>query len=171
MARVAIGVLTLAVGAAALALSNARSCAAHISARQSAPSLTNAAWRWAAAAPGMNIYIADSGMPAAARLTSVWVDRRYLGSAAGIDKNLIELRELDCVRKLTRRKSPVTGEPLSEWTELASDVADLQVLASACATRSYSGAARRQGAWPADTSRSAPPAIATRDSAFAASRR
>lgn len=160
----------MAVVATALALSNARSCAAHLSAKQSAPSLTNAAWHWAGAAPGMNIYIADAGLQGPPRLTSVWVDRRYLGSAAGIDKNLIELRELDCARRLTRRKSPVTGAALSEWSDSASESENLQVLVTACAARGYSGAARSQGAWPADSSGSAP-AIATRDSALAASRR
>jgi hypothetical protein len=99
----------------------------------------------------MNIYIAASRGAAAERLKSVWVNRHYLGSTAGIDKNLVELRELDCLRKLSRRKSPVTGQALSEWSEPGAETADTQVLAAACSAQRYSGAASRQGAWPADS--------------------
>jgi hypothetical protein len=146
------GVFTLvAVVAAAMGLSEARSCAARLSASRSPPSVTSPAWSWAGAAPGMNIYIAASRGPAAERLKSVWVNRRCLGSTAGIDKNLVELRELDCLRKLIRRKSPLTGQALSEWSEPGAETADTQVLAAACTAQLYSGAASRQGAWPADS--------------------
>lgn len=72
------------------------------------------------------------------RLTSAWVDKHYLGGAAGIDKNLIELRELDCVRKLIRCKS--------DWVAPDPGTAEAQVLAAAREARVYSGAAARQGA-------------------------
>lgn len=118
----------------------------------------------------MNIYLADSGIPAQ-RLKNVWVKRHYLGSSAGIDKNLIELRELDCVRRLSRRKSAVTGTALSAWSEPLPETTEAQILAAACAAPGYSGAVRSQGAWPADSCGTRPVAIAGNASAFTASKR
>jgi hypothetical protein len=62
------------------------------------------AWRWAAAAPGLNIYIANYGRrPREEARVSVWVRREFFRNPAGIDANLIEAREFDCLHERSRR--------------------------------------------------------------------
>jgi len=66
------------------------------------------AWRWAMAAPGMNIYVSDRYARREGSVVTAWIDREYYRNAAGIDKSIIELRQFDCARMATRRLSDVS---------------------------------------------------------------
>lgn len=77
-------------------------------------------WRWAAAAPGVNIYVADAGRGARdAAHVSAWVRREFFRNPAGIDANLIEVREFDCLRNRSRRLARAsengTGYEGDDW--------------------------------------------------------
>jgi hypothetical protein len=60
------------------------------------PAADSRAWSWAAAAPGLNIYVAYQGAPHASGVRSAWVDRRYFSNLAGVNADVIELRRFDC---------------------------------------------------------------------------
>jgi hypothetical protein len=72
------------------------------------PAVTSRAWSWAAAAPGVNIYVADQGTPRDSGVRSVWVDRQYFNNLAGVNADVIELRHFDC-RHDTGRWRTVRG--------------------------------------------------------------
>ncbi len=72
------------------------------------PSFESSSWRWIGARPGLNIYYAarssaDNGS------VSVWVDRRFFGSQASVNKDLVEVWEVDCARQ--RVRPAVASEP------------------------------------------------------------
>jgi hypothetical protein len=91
-------------------------------------------WHWAAAAPGMNIYVAHSVTPGDGHLVDAWVNRQYFGNIAGIDKNFIELMQFDCAQKMSRRKS--TGREMTTpdvgWTNSRAGTSDEGILLVAC---------------------------------------
>ena len=68
-------------------------------------------WHWAAAAPGMNIYVAHSVTRGDGHFVDAWVNRQYFGNIADIDKNFLDLMQFDCAQKMSRRKS--TGRQIS----------------------------------------------------------
>jgi hypothetical protein len=76
----------------------------------------NAAWRWATAAPGMNIYVSYRYARREGSIVTAWIDREYYRNPAGIDKSIIELRQFDCARMTTRWLSDVAvGNPSATW--------------------------------------------------------
>jgi hypothetical protein len=91
-------------------------------------------WHWAAAAPGMNIYVAHSVTRGDGHLVDAWVNRQYFGNIAGIDKNFIELMQFDCAQKMSRRKS--TGREMTTpdggWTNSRAGTSDEGILLVAC---------------------------------------
>jgi hypothetical protein len=60
------------------------------------PAVDSRAWSWAAAAPGVNIYIAYPEAPHEPGMQSAWVDRRYFSNPAGVNADVIELQHFDC---------------------------------------------------------------------------
>jgi hypothetical protein len=81
----------LAVLAAALV-----GCTDGSGARETPPALDSRAWAWAAAAPGVNIYVAYRGRPRESGVQSAWVDRRYFSNLAGVNADVIDLWRFDC---------------------------------------------------------------------------
>ena len=70
-------------------------------------------WRWAASAPGMNLYVAYRGASNDGRLVYAWVDRRHFSNFAGVHKNLIALRRFDCAHT-PQPDTPALEKALSE---------------------------------------------------------
>jgi hypothetical protein len=97
-ARALLGALT---AAALCAASAQRSPATDANAMRwtNAPSPDDSrAWRWATAAPGMNIYVSYQYARREGSIVTAWVDRAYYRNPAGIGKSIIELMQFDCAR-------------------------------------------------------------------------
>lgn len=84
-----------------------------------APSASdNASWRWAMAAPGMNIYVSYRYARREGSIVTAWIDREYYRNPAGIDKSIIELRQFDCARMATRWLSDAAVDnPRPNWQQ------------------------------------------------------
>ncbi len=52
----------------------------------------------------MNIYVAHRGAPEPG-VQSAWVDRRYFSNLAGVNADVVELRQFDCRQGRTQRWS------------------------------------------------------------------
>jgi hypothetical protein len=72
------------------------------------PPTRDASWRWAAAAPGMNVYYADR-LPSSGGVVSVWIDRRLFSNPSGIRKDLVEPWDFDCRQQRTRQQANYDG--------------------------------------------------------------
>lgn len=70
-----------------------------------APPVNSSAWSWAAAGPGVNIYVAYRGASRPLGMQSAWVDRRYFSNLAGVNADVIEVRQLDCRHARGDRRS------------------------------------------------------------------
>jgi hypothetical protein len=103
------------------------------------------AWVWVGASPGMSIYFSPRGKPRRDALVSGWVERRFARTSSSIDKSLIELRDFDCLRGLSRRTSGVnryrdmdgreqltTFKISSEWVAARHGSIDERILLAAC---------------------------------------
>jgi hypothetical protein len=103
------------------------------------------AWVWVGTSPGMNVYLSPRGSPSHHTLVSGWVERRFDRTSASIDKSLIELRDFDCLRGLSRRTSGVnryrdmdgreqvtTFKISSDWAAARRGSIDELVLLAAC---------------------------------------
>jgi hypothetical protein len=138
------GVL-LAVLAAALV-----GCTHGSGARETPPAVDSSAWSWAAAAPGVNIYVASQGTARDSRIRSVWVDRRYFSNLAGVSADVIDLWRFDCRHDRSRpwsaRDDEVRGgdgagglEPgssaVSDRVAARAESANQQVLEMVCGRR------------------------------------
>jgi hypothetical protein len=67
------------------------------------------AWRWATAAPGMNIYVSYRYARREGSIVTAWIDRQYYRNPAGIGKSIVELMQFDCARMATRRLSKLAA--------------------------------------------------------------
>jgi hypothetical protein len=103
------------------------------------------AWVWVGTSPGMSIYLSPRGSPSHEALVSGWVERRFARTSSSIDKSLIELRDFDCLRGLSRRTSGVnryrdmdgreqvtTFKIGSEWVAARHGSLDERILLAAC---------------------------------------
>jgi hypothetical protein len=76
------------------------------------------AWRWAMAAPGMNIYVSYRYARREGSVVTAWIEREYYRNPAGIEKSIIELRQFDCARMATRWISDLAADtPRSTWQQ------------------------------------------------------
>ena len=146
MSRAVIGAISVAVLCLVLLRIASADLIGLLRARDAPPSVDAPdKWRWAAAAPGMNIYLADSRTTADGRFAIAWANKRYFKNASGIDKSLIELMQFDCVRSSIRRSSALRGVRASlsrrfsviadakpDWTVVDPGTVDEQVLLIAC---------------------------------------
>jgi hypothetical protein len=115
--RAVLGALTVAV---LCATSAQRSPATDANAMlwTSAPSADDSgAWRWAMAAPGMNIYVSYRYARREGSIVTAWVDREYYRNPAGIGKSIIELMQFDCERMATRRLTDVSANTMTNWEQ------------------------------------------------------
>lgn len=103
-------------------------------------------WRWAAAAPGVNIYVAHHGGPQQNEVrVSAWVRLEFFRNAAGIDTNQVELWQFDCLEGKSRRllrateyRMPSGGErwmvsrEVSDWRMKTSRTPARRVMRMVC---------------------------------------
>ncbi len=83
------------------------------------------AWRWAVAAPGMNIYVSYRDARRSGSIVTAWIDREYYRNAAGIDKSIVELMQFDCARMATRRLSYLPADiTVSTWQQQPGSVVE-----------------------------------------------
>ncbi len=76
------------------------------------------AWRWAMAAPGMNIYVSYRYARREGPIVTAWVDREYYRNPAGIGKSIIEVMQFDCARMATRRLANVSvNNAVANWEQ------------------------------------------------------
>jgi hypothetical protein len=76
------------------------------------------AWRWAMAAPGMNIYVSYRYARREGSIVTAWIDREYYRNPAGIGKSIIELMQFDCARMATRRFTGVSANnAVTNWEQ------------------------------------------------------
>jgi hypothetical protein len=76
------------------------------------------AWRWAMAAPGMNIYVSYRYARREGTIITAWIDREYYRNPAGIGKSIIEIMQFDCARMATRRLSDVAvNNTVPRWQQ------------------------------------------------------
>jgi hypothetical protein len=87
-------------------------------------------WHWAAAAPGMNIYVAHGKQFGNGRFVDAWVNQQHFGNIAGIDKDIVELMQFDCMRGMSRHKA--AADASSDWTISRVGTADEGILRAAC---------------------------------------
>jgi hypothetical protein len=106
--------------------------------RDTPPGAGDPSWQWAGAAPGMNVYFAVRSE--ANTEVVAWVDQRYFKNPAGIDKDIVELRQFDCRRHASRRLSegsnrdpkPDSARDTARWASPRDGSPAAQVLASLC---------------------------------------
>src|ERR1700683_2031873 len=78
----------------------------------------SSAWRWAMAAPGMNIYVSYRYARREGSIVTAWIDREYYRNPAGIGKSIIELMQFDCARMATRRLMNVSlNDTATNWEQ------------------------------------------------------
>jgi hypothetical protein len=132
MARVAIVAALVAITCAALVSRNLMNWTSILTSAASPPSVQRSGvWHWAAAAPGMNIYVAESKAPGNGRFVDAWVNGQHFGSIAGIDKNIVELMQFDCTRGMSRHHVPAPDSS-SGWMISRVGTADEGILRAAC---------------------------------------
>jgi hypothetical protein len=79
--------------------------------RHGPPPAADAAWHWAAAGPGMNIYYADRGRSANG-IVKIWIERRLFRNPSGIEKDLVEGWNFDCrLGRVRREEATLSGPP------------------------------------------------------------
>ncbi|HEY1725158.1 MAG TPA: hypothetical protein VGF89_07030 [Steroidobacteraceae bacterium] len=79
------------------------------------PSPTSrAAWRWATAIAGANVYVSFRDLRPRGSITLAWIDSEYLNSASSIHTHMLELMQFDCV---THRLRSLWHAPYSEHAE------------------------------------------------------
>jgi hypothetical protein len=107
--RVLLGALIVAaLCAASTQRSPATDAGAMLSSTAPLPN-DSGAWRWATAAPGMNIYVSYRYARRKGQIVTAWIDREYYRNPAGIGKSIIELMQFDCARMATRRLSKLAA--------------------------------------------------------------
>jgi len=102
-------------------------------------------WEWVAAGPGVNVYISRRTYSQHAGLASVWVDRRFSGNLANVARSVLELRQFDCQRRISRqefradRYRSAAGIELTtvlqqrtDWTAAQPGTTAERVLSAAC---------------------------------------
>jgi hypothetical protein len=106
-------------------------------ARLIAPAAGDPSWQWAGAAPGMNVYFAIRSEDHSD--VFAWVDQRFFSNPAGIAKDLVELRQFNCLHRTSRRLpsaasslTPGAGRDVLPWTTPRSGTAAARVLALVC---------------------------------------
>jgi hypothetical protein len=110
--RVLLGALsTAALCAASVQLVPPADAGAILWSKAPSPDDTSA-WRWAVAAPGMNIYVSYRDARRSGSIVTAWIDREYYRNPAGIAKSIVELMQFDCARMATRRVSNVTVDSI-----------------------------------------------------------
>lgn len=145
MARLAITATIVAtVGAAVVAFGPTEWSGTFACVGSPPSNQTNGVWHWAAAAPSMNIYVADGGKSDDGRFAFAWVNRRYFSNVAGIDKSVIEPMQFDCHHRMSRRSTASefraigeqqrarTSDALSGWKISPSGTTDERILLVAC---------------------------------------
>jgi hypothetical protein len=144
-----IGVLAIAAAVAGLAYMRWWDAPANLGsllddARAPPPADAKGLWVWVAAAPGMNIYVAHRRTESGDERASAWVKREYFRSAAGIDKDLLELHEFDCSHNTSRqllrgerRDDSVrsSARTMSAWSAAAHGTSEERVLLLVCKGR------------------------------------
>jgi hypothetical protein len=93
-----------------------------------APSSASSAWRWIGARPGLNVYYV-ARRSSRDGVTSVWVDRRFYASAVSVNKDILELWDVDCPGQ--RIRPAVGSQPRWDHAPTATPAGGL--LRSVCA--------------------------------------
>jgi len=102
-------------------------------------------WEWVAAGPGVNVYISRSTYSQDAGWVSVWVDRRFSGSLASVARSVLEMRQFDCQRRISRQnfsadryrsaaglELTTVSQQRTNWTAARPGTVAERVLAAAC---------------------------------------
>jgi len=59
-------------------------------------------WEWVAAEPGTNLYVSRADSGALASLPSAWINRSLSSGLASVRGSVLELRQFDCQRGMSR---------------------------------------------------------------------
>ena len=143
MTRVSLLLLMLACAGWALAVALGHP---HSGDETHPPSPGNhAAWQWAAAEAGANIYVYPVGSTQTGSLASAWVDREFSSGLASVGVSVMQLRQFDCERRASRQLGSArpyrdfsgsdperTTTTPSGWRQVTPGTVTEQVLSAAC---------------------------------------
>jgi len=116
--------------------------------RSEPPPLSDAnAWQWVSTAPGINVYMHERSRQSATKHVTAWIAFRYSSSPVSVNADVIELRDFDCDRLLSRRvmgafRGSASGEVArslqpargSPWRHDSPQTVLGEILARVCAT-------------------------------------